>query len=180
MDLLVYLSKTRKKNGRTGRRVGSWCFYQIVKVVLGVAVISPAARELLINGPLPVPVVSAIALRQGARVAGTRASTAAAAVDAGRHRRTPRTRRASSPESAGVRDRGLNLTADEQRPGATIPGPAGRNRGVLVRVDGRRRSATGRGCDPRGVPYLDDAESRPAGLTSKYLAGGGEKLGNTL
>lgn len=61
--------------------------------MLGVAVISRATGELLINGALPVPVVSAIALRQGARVAGTRASAALATVDAGRHRRSPRTRR---------------------------------------------------------------------------------------
>lgn len=62
MDLLIYLSKTRKRNGERQRQAGSWCIYQVVKM-LGMAVISRAARELLINGPLPVPVVSAIALR---------------------------------------------------------------------------------------------------------------------
>jgi len=66
-------------------------FYQVVKM-LRMTVMSRAVRELLVNGSLPVPVVSAIAFRQGARVAGTSSSAAAAAaattttVNTGRHR----------------------------------------------------------------------------------------------
>lgn len=140
--------------------------------------ISPAARELLIDsGPLPVPVVSAIALRQGARVARARATTAAAAaaVNAGRHRRTPSHEVFSGERGPTTAD----LTPPRRSNSVQAPGPAGRNRDVLARGE-RQGSATRRGCNPHGALCLDDAESRPAGLTSKYLAGGAEKIGNTL
>jgi len=85
MDLTIYLNKTTK--GIEVRVLwGARWIYQVVEM-LRVVVISRAVRKLLISGgPLPVPVVPPIALRQGARVAGAPAPTA---IDTGRHRRFP-------------------------------------------------------------------------------------------
>ena len=106
MDLSFNLLKSKESRAKPCREQDSRWIYQVVKM-LRVAVMRTVL--LISGGPLPVPVASPIAFRQGARVAGTSACAPAPSVDTGQHRRSLRTR--SSLESVRLLTTQLNLTA---------------------------------------------------------------------